>query len=63
MSKHNWMYLVYGTKDNDSDIELPKPKGKSIQITGCEDASLGTCKVTGKSTTGFIILVHLNHQI
>ncbi len=58
MPEHDWMYSVYGTSENEDDVDLPEPKGKQVRITAFEDASLGTCKVTGKSTTGFIILVN-----
>ena len=58
MPVHDWMHTVYGDKPEEFKKGLPPPKGKKVRITAFEDSSLATCKVTGKSTTGIIVMIN-----
>ena len=58
MPEHDWMYSVYGNKPKDLCPDLPEPKGLPVCITAFEDSALVACHVTGRASTGIIVLVN-----
>ena len=58
MPEYDWMHSVYGTKGEDMIEDMPPPKGKPMRISAFVDSALAVCRVSGRSSTGFLILVN-----
>jgi len=54
---HDWAYSVYGNAKEETDPDMPIPKGQPMRLTTFVDANLMHCKVTGKSATGVFHMV------
>ena len=58
MKDYDWMHSVYGEKPEEFVEGMPPPKGKSVRITAFVDSGLNSCRVTGKASTGILLLLN-----
>jgi hypothetical protein len=56
--KYDWMYSVYRNVKELMPKNLPKPLGKPVTTITYVDDNLLNCKITGRSSTGILHLIH-----